>query len=76
MEDINAYVKNANVGWANALIYKATFRYLLIPRAYSRQQFSEMAASSRFSGAEISESGMGFEVALRKRQQVCNDAGH
>jgi ubiquinone/menaquinone biosynthesis C-methylase UbiE len=66
MDDISAYIKDTNIGWANALIYKVTFRYLLIPRAYSRRQFIEMAANSRFGGAEISESGIGFEITLRK----------
>jgi ubiquinone/menaquinone biosynthesis C-methylase UbiE len=66
MDDISAYIKDANVGWANSLIYKATFRYLLIPRAYSKQQFIEMAASSRFGAADISGSGIGFEITLRK----------
>ena len=66
MDDISAYIKDANVGWANALIYRVTFRYMLIPRAYSKRQFTEMAASSRFGGAEISESGIGFEITLRK----------
>jgi ubiquinone/menaquinone biosynthesis C-methylase UbiE len=66
MDDISAYIKEANIGWANSLIYKVTFRYLLIPRAYSRGQFTEMAASSRFGRAEISESGIGFEITLRK----------
>ena len=66
MEDISAYIKDANIGWANSLIYKVTFRYLLIPRAYSKPQFTEMAASSRFGRAEISESGIGFEITLRK----------
>jgi len=66
MDDISAYIKEANVGWANSLIYSLTFRYLLIPRAYSRQQLQEMAASSRFAGAEITESGIGCEVTLRK----------
>lgn len=66
MDDISAYIKDANVGWANSLIYKVTFRYLLIPRAYSRRQFIEMAASSRFGAADISASGIGFEITLRK----------
>ena len=66
MDDISAYINDANVGWANSLIYKMTFRYLLIPRAYSKRQFIDMAASSRFGAAEISESGIGFEITLRK----------
>ena len=66
MDDISAYIKDANLGWANSLVYKMTFRYLLIPRAYSKRQFIDMAASSRFGAAEISESGIGFEITLRK----------
>lgn len=66
MDDISAYIREANVGWANSLIYKVTFRYLLIPRAYSKRQFIEMAASSGFGAPEISESGIGFEITLRK----------
>ena len=66
MDDISAYIKDANVGWANSLIYRATFRYLLLPRAYSKRQFTEMAADSRFGRAEVSESGIGFEITLTK----------
>ena len=66
MEDISAYIKDANIGWANSLIYKVTFRYLLIPRAYSKRQFIEMAASAGFGAPEIRESGIGFEITLRK----------
>jgi ubiquinone/menaquinone biosynthesis C-methylase UbiE len=66
MDDIGAYIREANVGLVSSLIYRATFRYLLLPRAYSRQQFIELAASSRFGDAEISESGIGFEITLRR----------
>jgi ubiquinone/menaquinone biosynthesis C-methylase UbiE len=66
MEDIEAYINGARLGWANSLIYKLTFRYLLIPRAYSKQQFSDMAARSQFRSAGIGESGIGFEITLVK----------
>jgi ubiquinone/menaquinone biosynthesis C-methylase UbiE len=66
MDDINAYINGAQLGWANSLIYKATFRYLLIPRAYSRQQFSDLSARSKFGAAQIGESGIGFEITLVK----------
>jgi ubiquinone/menaquinone biosynthesis C-methylase UbiE len=66
MSEINAYIKSADPGWMNSLIYKLTFRYMLIPRAYSREQFREMASRSRFGGAEIVASGVGFEITLRK----------
>lgn len=66
ISDIDAYIKGANLGWVNSVIYKATFRYLLIPRAYSQHQFTEMAASSCFHGAQVDGSGIGFEITLRK----------
>ena len=47
-----------------------TFRYLLLPRAYSRQQFVDMASKSAFAGARIDASGIGFEVTLRKGRQA------
>lgn len=66
MDDINAYIKQADLGWANSVIYKVTFRYMLLPRAYSRQQFVDMASKSAFAGAHIDASGVGFEVTLQK----------
>jgi ubiquinone/menaquinone biosynthesis C-methylase UbiE len=66
MGDIDAYIRNANLGWLNSLIYKVTFRYVLLPRAYSKQQFTEMASISRFRGCQLNEDGIGFEVVLQK----------
>jgi ubiquinone/menaquinone biosynthesis C-methylase UbiE len=66
MDDINAYIDSAGLGWINSLIYRITFRFMLIPRAYSKQQFMEMTSISRFHGCEINEDGIGFEVILKK----------
>jgi ubiquinone/menaquinone biosynthesis C-methylase UbiE len=66
VDDIDAYIDGARLGWTNSLIYKLTFRYMLIPRAYSKQQFADMAARSQFGTAEIQGSGIGLEVTLVK----------
>lgn len=66
MHDVKAYINSARLGWANSLIYKLTFRYMLIPRAYSKQQFRDMASRSQFGAAEIGESGIGVEITLVK----------
>jgi ubiquinone/menaquinone biosynthesis C-methylase UbiE len=66
IDDIGSYIKSVDLGWMNSLIYKLTFRYLLIPRAYSRQSFLAVASSSSFGGAEVEESGIGLEITLRK----------
>ena len=64
--DIDAYIKSADRGWLNSFIIRVAFRCLLIPRAYSREQFREMASSSRFGGCAVLESGIGFEIVLKK----------
>jgi ubiquinone/menaquinone biosynthesis C-methylase UbiE len=66
MEAVNAYIKKSDLGWMNSLIYRLTFRYMLLPRAYTKEEFREMASGSRFAGAEIVESGIGYEITLRK----------
>src|SRR6202000_710820 len=33
MDDIDAYIGGLDLGWMNSLIYRMTFRHLLIPRA-------------------------------------------
>jgi ubiquinone/menaquinone biosynthesis C-methylase UbiE len=66
IDDIDAYIRRSDLGWANSAVYKMTFRYLLLPRAYSRQQFTKMASSSAFADAQIEPSGIGFEVTLQK----------
>jgi ubiquinone/menaquinone biosynthesis C-methylase UbiE len=66
LSDIDAYIKSVDLGWMNSLIYRLTFRYLLIPRAYSKESFMEMASSSNFGEAETQESGIGLEITLAK----------
>lgn len=75
VDDIDAYIKRSRLGWANSLIYKATFRYLLLPRAYSRQEFLELASSSAFGGAHIEADEIGFEITLEKGKAVLGTRG-
>jgi len=67
--EIDDYIKKIELGWMDSLVYRLTFRYMLIPRAYSKEQFLEMALRSRFGGSRIAESGIGFETTLTKRQE-------
>jgi ubiquinone/menaquinone biosynthesis C-methylase UbiE len=70
VDDIDAYIRRSDLGWANSLIYMMTFRYMLLPRAYSRQEFVDMASGSAFAGAaHVDESGIGFEITLQKDEQ-------
>jgi len=66
LDDIDRYIGQTDRGWVNSVIYRVIFRHLLLPRAYSRQQWVEMSSSSAFAGARIDASGIGFEVTLCK----------
>lgn len=66
MHDINSYIKNTDLSWMNSLIYKLTFRYMLIPRAYSKEEFLQMASRSKFGKSHVDASGIGLEVTLEK----------
>ena len=57
---------HARLGWLNALFVKWTFKYMLLKRAYSQEQFRQMAAATPFHSCTIREEGIGLEVTLRK----------
>jgi ubiquinone/menaquinone biosynthesis C-methylase UbiE len=63
---INAEVKNMKLGWFNSLMTKLAFRYCLLKRAYSREQFRRMAFQTPFKTCEIQEEPLGLMVALVK----------
>jgi ubiquinone/menaquinone biosynthesis C-methylase UbiE len=65
-EEIDAYVQGSGLSWLDAFITKLTFRHMLIKRAYTSDQFREMAAASRFGSCTIQEAPIGLEVTLRK----------
>ena len=54
------------MGWLNSLLTKWTFKHMLVKRAYSQEQFRQMAAQSPFRTCEIREDALGLEVSLRK----------
>jgi ubiquinone/menaquinone biosynthesis C-methylase UbiE len=63
---INAEVKKMGLGWFNSLVTKLAFRYCLLKRAFSREQFGRMAFQTPFKTCEIQEEPLGLMVALVK----------
>jgi ubiquinone/menaquinone biosynthesis C-methylase UbiE len=63
--EIDAEVRKMQLSPWNALVTRWTFGFLL-KRAYSCEQFEEMARQGRFGACGIVASGLGFEVRLRK----------
>jgi hypothetical protein len=50
----------------NALITKWIFKFTLIKRAYTKKQFEELVAKSKFSKSKVQENQIGLEVWLEK----------
>ncbi len=66
IESINKAVENMRLSPVNRLVTKLTFRFMLLKRAYTKEEFETMAAQTRFGKAELHEDGIGFEVSLKK----------
>lgn len=66
LDDINTYVKQSGRSPIDAWMTKWAFRCMLIKRAYTREDFMQMAAQSRFGTCQIASSSIGFEVRFTK----------
>jgi len=65
-DSMERYVDGLGLGKINALITKATFKYMLIKRAYTRREFEEFVSQAGFEKCKIVESLTGLEVWLEK----------
>ncbi|HTZ90060.1 MAG TPA: class I SAM-dependent methyltransferase [Alloacidobacterium sp.] len=66
MRDISNYIDATDVGVFNGLFMKATFRFMLLPRAYTEDQFRQMLAQVPFSRAWIEQAPVGLEAWFEK----------
>ena len=65
-EHINNYVDNLGLNPVDSLFTKWTFKFMLIKRAYTTDQFKTMVAKSKFSKSKIQENQIGLAVWLEK----------
>lgn len=66
MDEINAYVRNTGRGWFDAMFTRLAFRSFLIKRAYTKQDFLDMAQKSLFGACQIDTSSIGLAVHFEK----------
>jgi ubiquinone/menaquinone biosynthesis C-methylase UbiE len=66
-DEIDAEVRRMDLSRWNALVTRLTFQFVLVKRAYTREQLERMARDSRFGRCEITADGVGFECRLTKR---------
>jgi len=61
-ESIAQAVNDMNLGAVNRVITKLTFRFMLLKRAYTRREFEELIAETKFHGIEIRDDLIGLEI--------------
>lgn len=66
INDIDAYVKDSGRNWFDSMMTRLTFRMFLIKRAYTIQDFHNMAQKSRFGACQIDASSIGLNVQFEK----------
>ncbi|HEY1759571.1 MAG TPA: class I SAM-dependent methyltransferase [Bryobacteraceae bacterium] len=66
MESINRAVSEMHVGPVNGFMTRFTFRFVLLKRAYSKQDFERLLDQTKFGPAEIREDLIGLELTLHK----------
>ena len=65
-EEIAAEVRRMQLSSWNARLTRWTFQFVLLKRAYTRDQLERMASQSRFSRWDVASDGIGFELRLTK----------
>jgi ubiquinone/menaquinone biosynthesis C-methylase UbiE len=64
--EIEREVRTMQLSALNAWMTRLTFRFVLLRRAYTRDDLDRMVAQSRFGGSEIVADGIGFELRLAR----------
>jgi ubiquinone/menaquinone biosynthesis C-methylase UbiE len=65
-ESIRQAVTQMKLGAVNALITRLTFRFMLLRRAYTKREFEQMVAYTRFGSGELRVNNIGLEVSLKR----------
>ena len=69
-ESISQAVEKMDLGLVNGLITKLTFRFMLLKRAYTRNEFEQFLSQTKFSRVDIKEDDMGLEVSMQRARSV------
>jgi ubiquinone/menaquinone biosynthesis C-methylase UbiE len=68
--EVDEYVRRSGRGAVDAWITRTVFRYALIGRAYTADEFRHMAMTSRFGDCEIEADSIGLGITFRKPRPV------
>jgi ubiquinone/menaquinone biosynthesis C-methylase UbiE len=65
-ESIHTAVAQMKLGRVNAFVTRQTFRFILLRRAYTKSDFAQMIAQTKFHAVEMREDSIGLEITLTK----------
>ena len=65
-ESIAKAVSEMKLGAVNGMMTRLVFRFMLLKRAYTRDEFEQMIAETKFDEVEIQENLMGFDIMLTR----------
>ena len=65
-ESVSKAVDGMSLGGVNTVITKLAFRFMLLKRAYTRKEFEEFLAQTKFGPIEIKEDLTGLELTLHR----------
>jgi ubiquinone/menaquinone biosynthesis C-methylase UbiE len=66
MRSISEAVQAMHLGAVNAMITRLTFRFMLLRRAYTKEEFQKLLAQTKFGPIDIREDTIGLELALQR----------
>jgi ubiquinone/menaquinone biosynthesis C-methylase UbiE len=66
-ESIQRYIDQMDVSTLNKMMTKLTFRFVLLKRAYTKGEFEQLIAQTKFAAWNVQEDLIGFEIRLEKR---------
>jgi ubiquinone/menaquinone biosynthesis C-methylase UbiE len=65
-DDVSHAVDMMGLSTVNRILTKMAFKTMLIRSAYTRAEFEQMFAQTKFADVQIAADGMGFEITTRK----------
>lgn len=64
--EIRRQVDEMRLTTVNRFLTQLAFRFFLLRRAYTKQQFEQMLAQTTFNQSKVTESGVGLEISMTK----------
>jgi ubiquinone/menaquinone biosynthesis C-methylase UbiE len=65
-QEISRQVDGMGLSMFNRILTKLAFKTMLLKRAYTKQQFQQMLAETKFETVEILETDIGLEISMTK----------